>query len=336
VTKKIISPHPQVRETLLVQWQSILEILAEFMEVPVALLMSLNKDELTVFAKNDSILNPFNVGDKENCRNSGLYCERVVDTNQRLFIHNALESKEWRENPDIEFNLVNYLGYPINWPNGDIFGTLCILDSEPHHYSEKQERLMVQFRNMIEVNLELLEKNLKLENLSKNLEYLANTDELTDIWNRRAFIAESEKELQRAVRNEHPVCLLMLDIDDFKLINDQFGHEVGDEVLKLFCHGIMATKRSYDIFGRIGGEEFAILLPETKQAEAVELAERIREKIANIFFHTQQQNVRITVSIGVCQLTPQDNILSGLNKADKVLYNAKRAGKNQVQNQLSD
>ncbi len=336
MTKRIIAPHPQVRETLLIQWQSILEILAEFMEVPVALIMSLTKDEFTIFAKNESSLNPFNVGDTDRCHNSGLYCERVINTNQRLFVNNALESDEWCKNPDIEFNLVNYLGFPLHWPNGDIFGTLCVLDTKAHQYTDKQERLMVQFRNMIEVNLELLEKNLKLENLSKNLEYLANTDELTDIWNRRAFIAESEKELQRAVRNEHPVCLLMLDIDDFKQINDQFGHEVGDEVLKLFCHGIMAIKRSYDIFGRIGGEEFAILLPETKQTEAVELAERIREKVANIFFHTQQQKVGITVSIGVCQLTPLDTVLSGLNKADKILYTAKRAGKNQVQNQLTD
>lgn len=336
MTTKIIAPHPQVRETLIVQWQGILEILAEFMEVPVAMLINFHQDELTVYAKNNSILNPFNVGEKQRCHMSGSYCERVIATNKRLYVPNALNSDEWKDNPDVAFKLINYLGFPINWPNGDVFGTFCVLDTETHFYSDKQERLMVQFRNMIEANLELLEKNLKLENLSKNLEYLANTDELTDIWNRRAFIAESEKEMQRALRNDHPVCLLMMDIDDFKLINDQFGHEVGDEVLKLFCHGINATKRSYDIFGRIGGEEFAVLLPETKQSEAVELAERIRDRVSNIFFHTQQKNVKITVSIGVCQLTQQDNILSGLNKADKVLYNAKRAGKNQVQKLLTD
>lgn len=336
MTTKIIAPHPQIRETLIAQWQGTLEILAEFMEVPVALLMNYHQDMLTVYARNNDFLNPFKVGDKHKCHLSGSYCERVIETNNRLYVANALQTEEWKDNPDVAFNLINYLGFPISWPNGDVFGTVCVLDTETHYYTDKQERLMVQFRNMIETNLELLEKNLTLENLTTNLEYLANTDELTGIKNRRSFIAESEKELQRAARNEHPVGLLMLDIDDFKHINDQFGHEVGDEVLKLFCHSIMATKRSYDIFGRIGGEEFAILLPETKQVAAVELAERIRDKVANIFFHTQQQDIKITVSIGVCSLTPQDSIFSGLNKADKILYGAKRAGKNQVQNQLPD
>ncbi|WP_438971021.1 sensor domain-containing diguanylate cyclase [Methylophaga sp.] len=331
MTKTINAPHPQVREGLITQWQGMLEILAEFMGVPAALLMNFHMDELTVYAKNNSTLNPFIVGDKEKCSNSGLYCERVIKTNKRLFVHNALETEEWKDNPDVKFNLINYLGYPINWPNGDVFGTLCVLDSEAHYYTDKQERLMVQFRDMFQTHLELLEKNLTLENLSKNLEHLANTDELTGIWNRRAFIAESEKELQRAFRNERPICLLMMDIDDFKLINDEFGHDVGDQALKHFSHGIMAIKRSYDIFGRIGGEEFAVLLPETKQVEAVRLAKRICEKVSNLFFHTQQKNVQITVSIGVYQLTSHDSIFSALSKADKLLYNAKRAGKNQVQ-----
>lgn len=328
---KIISPHPQVRETLTNQWQSIMEILAEFIDVPVALIMHMTHDDLTVAARNDSYLNPFPISSKYPFRNSGLYCERVINTNKRLYVPDALQDPEWKDNPDIEYKLINYLGYPINWPNGDVYGTLCVLDTEVHYYSEKQERLMIQFRDMIQDSLELLEKNLQLENLTNNLQHLANTDELTGILNRRAFIAESEKELQRSRRNGHPVCLLMMDIDDFKNINDDYGHEVGDEVLKLFSHSILATKRSYDVFGRIGGEEFAVLLPETTQNEAVELAERIREKVANIFFHTHHNNVKITVSIGACQLSDQDNtVLSGLSKADKLLYSAKRAGKNQV------
>lgn len=338
VAVKINVPHPQVKDTLLRQWQGMLDVLAEFMEVPVALIMRLNRDELSVYVKNTSMLNPYKLGDKEKCTDSGLYCEHVIHHNSRLFVPNALVDKHWEHNPDVELNLINYLGFPLRWPNGDIFGTLCVLDCEPHYYTEKQERLMLQMRDMIETNLELLEKNLELENLSKNLQYLANTDELTGIWNRRAFITESNKELQRAQRNQQPVCLLMMDIDDFKDINDAFGHEVGDEVLRLFTHSIRASKRAYDTFGRIGGEEFAMLLPETRRVEAIELAERIRRKVSEIFFHKQKTDISITVSIGVYELAKNDtSILAALSKADKILYAAKRAGKNQVKDRvLSD
>jgi diguanylate cyclase (GGDEF)-like protein len=317
------------------QWESMLNILAEFMDVPVAMLMRLERDDLSIYVKNTSSSNPFKLGTKEKCTGSGTYCEHVIRHSSRLFVNNALEDPEWQDNPDVAYNLINYLGYPVRWPNGDMFGTLCVLDSKPHEYTEKQERLMLQMRNMVEINLELLEKNLELENLSKNLQYLANTDELTGIWNRRAFIAECNKELQRAQRTQHPICLLMMDLDDFKEINDRFGHEVGDEVLKLFTHSIRATKRSYDIFGRVGGEEFAMLLPETRKVEAIELAERLRQRVSEIFFHKQQTDIAITVSIGLYELAKNDTtILAALSKADKVLYAAKRAGKNQVKDRV--
>jgi diguanylate cyclase (GGDEF)-like protein len=337
VTTRMNVPHPQVRDALLRQWQSMLDVLAEFMEVPVALITRLNRETLSIYVKNTAATNPFSVGDTENCDESDAYCVDVIRHKKRLFVHNALEEPRWQNNPDLAFNLVNYLGFPLRWPNGDIFGTLCILDTEPHHYSEKQERLMMQMRDMVETNLELLETNLQLENLSQNLQYLANTDELTRVWNRRAFLSESNKELQRAQRSHHPVCLLMMDLDDFKDINDAYGHEVGDEVLQLFTHSIRASKRAYDIFGRIGGEEFAMLLPETRRPEALELAERIRQKVSEIFFHKQQTDISITVSIGVYQLAKNDTtILSVLSKADKALYAAKRAGKNQVNDMQSE
>lgn len=327
--------HPQVRDALLRQWQSMLTILAEFMEAPVALIMHLERDELSVYAKNNSVLNPYSLGDCRKYSDSGQYCQHVINNSERLFVADAREDTQWQNSPELDMHLVNYLGYPLRWPNGDVFGSMCVLDSQPHFYSEKQERLMVQMRDMVETNLELLEKNLELENLSKNLQYLANTDELTGVWNRRAFIAESNKELQRAQRTHHPVCLLMMDLDNFKDINDEFGHEVGDEVLKLFTQSIRSTKRGYDIFGRVGGEEFAMLLPETRRVEAIELAERIRIKVSNIFFHKNHADIHITVSIGVYELAKNDTtILPALSKADKILYAAKRAGKNQVKDRV--
>lgn len=331
VAKFNSTSHPSVKDELLNQWQTMLDLLAEYMTVPVALIMRLDKDKITVCVKNNAVSNPYHIGETEVLLGSGLYCEEVVRSNAPLFVKNALEDPKWQENPDLERDMVNYSGLPLRWPNGDIFGTLCVLDSKTHVYDDKQQRLMAQMQLMVESHLDLLEKNHKLKLLSQELQALADTDDLTGVWNRRAFIEEGNKELQRVQRNKQPVCLLMMDIDDFKDINDAFGHEVGDEVLKLFTHCISANKRSYDIFGRIGGEEFAMLLPETRRPEAIELAERIRRKVSEIFFHKHHHEIRITVCIGVYELASNDTtILSALSKADERLYAAKRAGKNKV------
>ncbi len=323
--------HPKVGNDLLKQWQTMLDLLAEYMSVPVALIMRLDHDKITVCVKNNAVSNPYQPGETQVIQESGLYCEEVVRSNAPLFVENAIADPVWQHNPDIEKDMINYLGLPLHWPNGDLFGTLCVLDSRSHCYDDKQQGLMRQMQLMVEAHLDLLEKNHKLQLLSKELQCLADTDDLTGIWNRRAFIEESNKELQRVQRSKHPICLLMMDIDDFKDINDAFGHEVGDEVLKLFAHCISANKRAYDIFGRIGGEEFAMLLPETRRAEAMELAERIRHKVTEIFFHKHHTEIRITVCIGVYELASNDTtILSALSKADERLYAAKRAGKNKV------
>lgn len=325
-----LSKHPHISSDLLNQWQTIMDILSVIMDVPIALIMRYETAHFSVYVKNDDQGNPFDIGEiVEN--GTGSYCESVINDDNPILIPNALLDEKWVNAPEIEMGLINYLGFPLRWPNGDAFGTICILNTEAVSYSEKQQQLMLQIKNIVESNLELLEKNQQLEVLSNNLQYLANTDDLTGIWNRRAFIHESNKELQRTRRSNHNTCLLMMDIDDFKVINDAFGHEVGDEVLKLFSHSIQAAKRPYDVFGRIGGEEFAVLLPETTLKQAMLLAERLRKKVAAIFYYTGGNDISITVSIGAYELKDDEtNILVALNKADKLLYAAKHAGKNTV------
>lgn len=329
VTKKL-SKHPFISQDLLEQWQTIMDILSIIMASPIALIMRYEATHFRVCVKNEAQSNPFEIGETvEN--GTGSYCESVINDDNPLLIENAILDEKWLHAPEVELGLINYLGFPLRWPNGDAFGTICILNTKAVSYSDKQQQLMLQIRNIVESNLELLEKNQQLETLSSNLQYLANTDDLTGIWNRRAFINESNKEIQRFKRSKHRTCLLMMDIDDFKVINDAFGHEVGDEVLKLFSHSIQAAKRPYDVFGRIGGEEFAVLLPETPLKQATSLAERLRKKVSEIFYHTGGKNINITVSIGAYELKQDEtNILDALNKADKLLYAAKHSGKNTV------
>jgi diguanylate cyclase (GGDEF)-like protein len=171
--------------------------------------------------------------------------------------------------------------------------------------------------------------NLDVAQLS--LKKLASTDELTDLKNRRHIMKRLDEEYQRACRLEAPLSLIMLDIDHFKKINDSFGHPFGDQVLKCVADRMKETLRSYDILGRIGGEEFLIVSPGTTEAEAIVLAERVRSNIGNSSIVEGDKEVSITVCAGVALLSEADDSAEMLLKrADKALYKAKQEGRNRV------
>ena len=170
-------------------------------------------------------------------------------------------------------------------------------------------------------------KNLELE-----LTRQAHLDYLTGLSNRRHFIEQGDMELARAKRYDTDLSLIMLDIDYFKNVNDTYGHQVGDIVLQALsksCHEIL---RRFDLAGRIGGEEFAVILPETNGKVAIEVAERLREAIAKLEVTIPiGLPLHFTVSIGVTTLfDKQVNIDMLLNQADKALYQAKETGRNKV------
>lgn len=169
------------------------------------------------------------------------------------------------------------------------------------------------------------------ENLKKHLSKLAMTDELTDLYNRRAFLSYFDKELSRAKRNNEDVSILMIDIDFFKKINDKYGHHVGDIILQHFSNVAKNTIRNEDIIGRFGGEEFSVLLPNTAINTAGILAERLRKAIENTFVEHDDQKINFTVSIGIATFVDKDINSDALMKnADSALYNAKENGRNRV------
>ena len=168
--------------------------------------------------------------------------------------------------------------------------------------------------------------------LEEELRRQAHVDYLTGVYNRRHCMERAEQELSRAHRYGKPLSMLMLDIDHFKLINDRYGHKVGDTVLKAVADLSHATLRDVDILGRLGGEEFAVLLPETDRPAALDAAERLRETIANARIPLAgSEPVSFSVSIGVSSMgSAEDNIDVLLNRADKALYEAKDGGRNRV------
>jgi diguanylate cyclase (GGDEF)-like protein/PAS domain S-box-containing protein len=160
----------------------------------------------------------------------------------------------------------------------------------------------------------------------------AHIDYLTEVCNRRHFMERAEQELRRASRYNNKLAILMLDIDHFKLINDRYGHKVGDAALQVLTKLCQSTLRDIDILGRLGGEEFAVLLPETERSAAIEVAERLRAEIAKSNMPLEGGlPIQITVSIGVSSMmSPDDNIDVLLNRADKALYQAKNSGRDRV------
>jgi diguanylate cyclase (GGDEF)-like protein/PAS domain S-box-containing protein len=177
----------------------------------------------------------------------------------------------------------------------------------------------------------LAEEKLNLLNLE--LEKLALTDYLTNLFNRRYFMLRGAEEIKRAHRNSQPLALLMLDIDEFKKVNDSHGHEAGDLALQQVAAVMKSSLREIDLLGRLGGEEFAALLPNTSLEEAVLSAERVRQTIANTPFVVAGQVLSkpMTISIGVATITDE---MSGVNdllrNADAALYRAKESGRNCV------
>jgi diguanylate cyclase (GGDEF)-like protein len=187
---------------------------------------------------------------------------------------------------------------------------------------EKPQRLL--FRN-------LQRKEEAFENALQEVQRLAITDSLTNLYNRRHFSKVGEEEVQRACRYGRSLSAIMMDIDHFKRVNDTFGHKVGDQILQGVAASCRRELRGVDVVGRYGGDEFVILLPENDRAAAAQVAERLRKNIAHLSLNTAKGPANITASLGVAAVDCDKPSLEALlGQADKALYVAKRRGRNRV------
>ena len=183
---------------------------------------------------------------------------------------------------------------------------------------------------------EALEKAFRLthemEHAHRIASYAAQTDELTGLNNRRAFFEHAQQLYNYCKRNQRPLCALVLDIDHFKQINDTHGHQAGDEVLRQIGAAIRASFRESDVYGRLGGEEFAVLLADTTLEAALRIAEQLGKSIAEMPLMLEKTRTqRLTASLGVASASAKDMDLHDLlNNADKAMYRAKALGRNQV------
>jgi diguanylate cyclase (GGDEF)-like protein/PAS domain S-box-containing protein len=206
-----------------------------------------------------------------------------------------------------------------------VLGALSLSSNQPDVFTETNLRLLVSFAATTAAALQnaLLHAEVK---------QLAIMDPLTGEYNRRAFFDLAQREMDRYVRSRQPLSAIMIDIDNFKQINDTYGHAVGDQILRMLTLRCRASIRETDIFGRYGGDEFVLVLPDTDITIAAQIANRIRDAVIDNVWQSERGEVPISISLGVTQAREQHRVLEDLlADADLALYQAKSHGRNRVE-----
>ena len=199
-----------------------------------------------------------------------------------------------------------------------------LLDSIQHNIENIIKTFDVPEENKMEVIKQI-------NYMYSRTKYLSLTDELTELPNRRCFDNEFNKEFLRAQRYKNNLTLVMFDIDHFKHVNDTYGHQCGDYILKQVSKAALQTFRQTDTVYRTGGEEFMVILTETDINQCIIPLERFRKTVETMLLEFNNQNINITVSIGACQYSPNIKTKEELiEKADNALYKAKNSGRNQT------
>ena len=230
-------------------------------------------------------------------------------------------------------------GVPLTDPNGKRFGTLCIGGLQSRQLTDAELNVLSSFGRVVSNDICVrsaaryaVQDLIELENEKCDLFELATIDPLTKALNRRAFMRFSEREMARFKRDSGSLSALMLDIDHFKQVNDVHGHATGDKVLSKMVSIAANVLRQEDLVGRLGGEEFAIVLVESDAENAYKVADRIRQAIKQVKFPSETGPFNVSVSIGVSEpLYNESSINDALARADAALYRAKHNGRDRVE-----
>jgi diguanylate cyclase (GGDEF)-like protein len=252
---------------------------------------------------------------------TGSFCTHTIQQRDPLVVPDALADPRFADSPFVTGvpHIRSYAGIPLRTPDGYNVGALCAIDTKARSFSDADLSILTNLASIVVDELEL--------------RLIARRDHLTGVLTRRGFVEEAEKELARFARHHRPSALAVLDVDHFKAINDSYGHPAGDQVLRQLADICSAVMRPSDTLGRIGGEEFALLLTETDVSEAYAAAERYRTTIeAHPFDIGNGRTLKVTASFGVAPLDPTiTSFNTWLAAADTWLYRAKQDGRNRCQ-----
>lgn len=245
------------------------------------------------------------------------FCKHTIEQAEPLVVPDATADKRFADHPMVtpENGIRFYAGVPLRTDDGYNIGTVCVVDYQPRDFSAREVALLEQFAAAAMKELELRRK--------------AAVDNLTGALSRGRFREEGGKAVTLAQRHGHPLSCLIFDLDFFKQINDAHGHPVGDVVLSSAVDACSTRLRSSDILGRVGGEEFAIILPHTNADSGLEVAERLRIAIEALEISANGTKIGVTASFGIAALdSTAPDFDSLLVHADSACYAAKSDGRN--------
>ena len=245
------------------------------------------------------------------------FCNYTIRENKPLIVPDATKDPRFDQNPFVlvENGMRFYAGIPLQTRDGNNVGTFCLVDTEPREFDAGQVELLSDLARMVMDELEL--------------RMLATTDSMTGALSRRAFTEQTSRAVALALRHHHDLSCIVWDLDHFKAINGRFGHASGDSVLTQAVSACLSHLRDTDYIGRMGGEEFAALLPNTDWSGALQVAEKLRAAIERLKFVFGEQDISVTASFGVVSLGPSNrDFKTMLDHADEALYKAKAAGRN--------
>ncbi|KKA43412.1 diguanylate cyclase [Salinivibrio sp. KP-1] len=308
--------------------ERILSLGCKHFNLPIGILSHIHGQRYTVqYAQHpDDTLQPGQVFDLKET-----YCCHVYEANEAQGFHHVSQS-DIKAHPCYEhFGLEAYIGAPI-FIDGERYGTLNFSSPEPTRPFISQDYELVRlFAEWVGHELARLRDWEALEQAQQLLEIQANTDSLTQLYNRHYLSNALVQELARCERYNNPLTLAIVDFDNFKRLNDTFGHRAGDIALQRFGNIVREESRTNDIYGRWGGEEFLCLLPETDLSGAEVVLKRLVERVHGEEIHVDGQTIRCTISIGYTGFSAGDTQDSIIQRADTALYLAKENGRNRIE-----
>ncbi|WCE30563.1 sensor domain-containing diguanylate cyclase [Vibrio sp. SCSIO 43137] len=249
------------------------------------------------------------------------FCREIMETGKELYVGDAENSEKWKGSPGVaEGPVRSYLGFPILWPDGHLFGTICVIDTKATDYEPKLIRLLNSL-------CELITADLKIAVDLEQMKSLALTDELTQLHNRRSLELLGEQKLKEIQRDKTCLSVIYIDIDNMKQVNDQFGHSEGDNCLVTLAEVLRQQCRTSDIVARIGGDEFVVLTLSTTPAYS--LMTRIKNNYSSKVSDKQALSITsLSCGLIVLEYSNMTTLKQAVEQADERMYEEKQKKKN--------
>jgi diguanylate cyclase (GGDEF)-like protein len=327
-TSKCIVEFPP-EELDFAKWQRLVNMMAKLFDAASGVVVQYRKEAFNVVAASDNDNNFLQVNSSWPWDMKS-FCRRIVETNQMLYIDDPKASEQWCCVPPVSEGPVrSYLGYPLYWPDGSIFGSFCVIDTKPTDYPQPLIEMLGQLKLIVESELKHVVDTQNIKSLLAEkvrneavLKQLALFDPLTNCANRNLLNERFDYQLKKSIRDNAGFYIAYIDLDKFKPINDQFGHNAGDKVLVAIANRLKDSVRAHDLVARIGGDEFVILFDNRIDPTL------IKQKLATIIKAPIEHNgseLCVSASIGLsCFPDDGESLHLLLETADTDMYKQKK------------